>query len=998
MIQTSESSITYNGNVSTVTPYPVPFLFYENSMIRVVVRDEFGAEEEQTHGTDFTLTGAGNPDGGAMVMTWAVPSVSTVTIFRLVPYTQETAYEEGDAFPAKSHERALDLGVMRDQQLARSMGTGAGDVTDIGSAFRVTEASGGLQAISKKIDTMLGIDPVGVPILRTAEEMLAWLGTVATVWENDAQRVGTRGAFQGQLGVQIDNSTIYVAQSTEPGDWLPYFIGNGVVYSEDGTPVIHPAPAGELVGTSDSQVLTNKTLVAPTIVGPSGLEKDDVGLGNVDNTSDLAKPVSSATQLALDGKQSLALKAIANGYASLDSSGKVPTAQIPDSLVGASQYQGTWNASTNSPTVPAAAVGNKGWYYSVAVAGSTSINGINVWAVGDEIISNGMVWQKIPNVSAVNSVNGKTGTVVVNQTDVGLSNVSNTSDAQYSASVATLTNKTIDGANNTLTVRLGSDVTGNLPVTRLNNGTGAAGSTWWCGDGSWKAPPGGGDVAGQALSVDGEVTLFSGTTGKAIKRATGTGLVNVSSGVYQSPVPLSSLSLVPAGCVMDYMGPTEPAGWFFCHGQPKSQATYAALYGLLGVNHVVTPPWFVDAKGTAPPAPTTSETVSGVTVSGTDRLLIVAVIYYAATFLPTITSVKFGGVNLTKLHTETYYSTKGAVDVWYLVNPAASTANVVVASNISGDSQMVIQAQVYNGVHQTTPFGTPVTYASYAGSTSTLTTITCATNDLLFDVQTFYIDGAHAMGPGQIEVAVTPGSASGWFGIRSSNRVKTPWPVSPNDADTVGTASWQMPSAQSVTQIAVAIKPSSAPQAGVFYMPDCRGRVIVGRDNMGGATSGRMTPIKVIADTGGVGNGYWYLYNVSYNSSPNPSPAYRVQIGMQVTGPGIPANTFVTDYYTTGVLTISKATTLLVRGAIYTFFWADTSVLGATLGTDAHRLSVPEMPSHNHQWYGWTGGGGSQIPGGAGYGLTMNNTYGSGADVLHNNTQPSLIANKIIKY
>ena len=106
------------------------------------------------------------------------------------------------------------------------------------------------------------------------------------------------------------------------------------------------------------------------------------------------------------------------GVATLDSAGKVPISQIPDSVIGALSYQGTWNASTNTPTLTSS-VGTKGYYYVVSVAGSTNLNGITDWKVGDWAVYNGSAWQKIDNTDSVTSVNGYTGAVVLTYTDVG---------------------------------------------------------------------------------------------------------------------------------------------------------------------------------------------------------------------------------------------------------------------------------------------------------------------------------------------------------------------------------------------------------------------------------------------------------------------------------------------------------------------------------------------------------------------------------------------------
>ena len=109
---------------------------------------------------------------------------------------------------------------------------------------------------------------------------------------------------------------------------------------------------------------------------------------------------------------------VANGVATLDGGGTVPLSQIPASIQGTLSYQGTWNASTNTPTL-ASGVGTKGYYYVVSVAGSTNLDGITDWNVGDMAVYSGTAWQQIDNTDAVTSVNGLTGTVVLTASDVG---------------------------------------------------------------------------------------------------------------------------------------------------------------------------------------------------------------------------------------------------------------------------------------------------------------------------------------------------------------------------------------------------------------------------------------------------------------------------------------------------------------------------------------------------------------------------------------------------
>ena len=86
-------------------------------------------------------------------------------------------------------------------------------------------------------------------------------------------------------------------------------------------------------------------------------------------------------------------------------------------LVGGLIYQGTWNASTNTPTLTSG-VGTNGDFYIVSVAGTTNLDGNTNWNVGDWAVFHTPSWQKIDNTDSVTSVNGFIGAVVLSTTDI----------------------------------------------------------------------------------------------------------------------------------------------------------------------------------------------------------------------------------------------------------------------------------------------------------------------------------------------------------------------------------------------------------------------------------------------------------------------------------------------------------------------------------------------------------------------------------------------------
>ena len=132
------------------------------------------------------------------------------------------------------------------------------------------------------------------------------------------------------------------------------------------------------------------------------------------------------------------------------------------SIGGGLSYQGTWNASTNTPTLTSS-TGSNGYYYVVSDSGSTNLDGISDWVAGDWLLFNGSVWQKIDQTNLVVSVNGQTGAVSLSASDVGAATSAQgalaDSATQPGDNVSTLTNDAgyiTASSTNTLTNKSGN--------------------------------------------------------------------------------------------------------------------------------------------------------------------------------------------------------------------------------------------------------------------------------------------------------------------------------------------------------------------------------------------------------------------------------------------------------------------------------------------------------------------------------------------------------------
>ena len=308
-----------------------------------------------------------------------------------------------------------------------------------------------------------------------------------------------------------------------PSDWNADHSLEGL-----GTMAEQNANAVAITGGTISGVTIPASNLTGTVDVPHGGTGATTLTGYVKGTGTTAMTASSTipnTDITGLGTASTKDAGVALGVATLDAGGTVPLSQIPASLIGGLNYQGAWNASTNTPTLTSS-VGTKGYYYAVSVAGTTNLNGITDWQVGDLAVYSGTAWQKIDNTDAVTSVNGYTGTVVLTYSDVGAFPATSTTGT---GNVVLSTNPTVSSPNINV---IDFDQTYSTALT--------AGQMGWDGNNTLGIGMAGGNVV-QRIGEDtfiyvkassaitkGQLVMFTGAVGASsvVTAAPSTGVTN----------------------------------------------------------------------------------------------------------------------------------------------------------------------------------------------------------------------------------------------------------------------------------------------------------------------------------------------------------------------------------------------------------------------------------------------------------------------------------------
>lgn len=217
-VPSEDSRVSYNG-AGSVGPFDIPFYFLADADIRAVqVVIATGAETALTLTTDYTLTGAADPDGGQLTLVTALPVTDKLVIIRDPDLLQSTDLIPNDDLPAESLERMVDKLTMLAQRTrsitTRSLRQPDGDADTIdelpakltrASSFLYFDADGNPTAAAGTTETPVSAameDVVAAATLALARDALG-LGDLAVLDTVDTAQIDDDAVTRAKVVAEV---------------------------------------------------------------------------------------------------------------------------------------------------------------------------------------------------------------------------------------------------------------------------------------------------------------------------------------------------------------------------------------------------------------------------------------------------------------------------------------------------------------------------------------------------------------------------------------------------------------------------------------------------------------------------------------------------------------------------------------------------------------------------------------------------------------------------
>ena len=289
-VSTTVNKVSYTASAAQTT-FAYIFKIFADGDLKVYVNST-----QKTLTTDYTVTGAGDVGGGNIVFGTGLSASDSVVIERVLDLTQGVDYVENDAFPAETHEDALDRLTFITQQhqdaLDRTVRfattvTDAGDVEVLGS-------------VSARASKLFAFDSAGD--LDITQEIGVYKGTDATT--TTAAYI-QRDLVKSTTTAQLSNVYICTAASavgtllTNTSYWA--LVVDAVTAASSATAAASSATAAAGSATSASTSATNAATSATSAsTAETNAETAETNAETAQASAETAQTAAEAAQSAAE--------------------------------------------------------------------------------------------------------------------------------------------------------------------------------------------------------------------------------------------------------------------------------------------------------------------------------------------------------------------------------------------------------------------------------------------------------------------------------------------------------------------------------------------------------------------------------------------------------------------------------------------------------------------------------------------------------------------------